>query len=249
LWAGLTEEDNDQRPPLWVSTAIDRLDLHRSALTESSVRVLAKLTTVDGEHRADLRVLADDGRLLGTVHGARFASLDVRDLEAPGARAPSVGKPVVDEGLLPRLMTADSASMRRALLADVVRAHVGAVAHVDPQAVDVDQPLRGLGIDSALAQELRARLERETGLRLSATLVWNHPTVAVLAEFLLELLLPDVAVPEPPAPAPVDASGLPAPRERPEQSARPPADPEPTSLTDIDRELDELARLSGTEQS
>jgi hypothetical protein len=39
-----------------------------------------------------------------------------------------------------------------------------------------------------MALELRGRLERRTGLSLSPTLAWNHPTVRALGEHLAERL-------------------------------------------------------------
>ena len=47
--------------------------------------------------------------------------------------------------------------------------------------LDPRTPLRDLGLDSLMTLELRNRLEADYGLRLSATLVWNYPTIAALA--------------------------------------------------------------------
>jgi myxalamid-type polyketide synthase MxaE and MxaD len=41
-----------------------------------------------------------------------------------------------------------------------------------------------LGLESLTALEFRKRLEVSLGLRLSATIVWNYPTVSALAEHL-----------------------------------------------------------------
>ena len=43
-------------------------------------------------------------------------------------------------------------------------------------------------MDSLTALELRDRLEDKLGVRLPATLVWQHPTVAALADHLAGLL-------------------------------------------------------------
>jgi len=50
----------------------------------------------------------------------------------------------------------------------------------------VNKPLKSLGLDSLMALELRNRLEADLGLKLSATLVWNHPTVTALVPHLAD---------------------------------------------------------------
>ena len=75
------------------------------------------------------------------------------------------------------------------VLPGLIRAHAAAVlGFATPEEVDVRRGLPELGFDSLTAVQLRNRLAADTGLRLPATLVFDHPTVDELVEYLIPRL-------------------------------------------------------------
>ncbi|MEU3603729.1 thioester reductase domain-containing protein [Streptomyces sp. NPDC006798] len=90
---------------------------------------------------------------------------------------------------------------QRKLVLGLVRAEAATVlGHTDPSGIGPDQPFPSLGFDSLTSIELRNRLSTTTGRRLPATVVFDRPTPAGLADYLRTVLV-DSGSEEPPATA------------------------------------------------
>ncbi|MCK1796997.1 type I polyketide synthase [Streptomyces sp. XM4193] len=122
----------------------------------------------------------------------------------PARRTAAAGTATGTDALRGRLAGLD-ADDRHAALRDLVGTYAAAVlGHADPDLLHAQRAFRDLGFDSLTAVELRNRLNGATGLRLPATLVFDHPTVAELAAFLDEELFDGVTA-APAAPVAVHA--------------------------------------------
>ncbi|MFC5918139.1 SDR family NAD(P)-dependent oxidoreductase [Streptomyces pulveraceus] len=130
-----------------------------------------------------LRTLADSGRLPALLSGlVRTRSRRTAETAAGSSL-----------GLRERLVGMNEAEAERHLV-HLVRSEVAAVlGHVSPDLVGPKRSFTELGFDSLTAVELRNRLSAVTGLRLPATLIFDYPNSALLAEQIRLEIVPEEA--------------------------------------------------------
>ncbi len=154
----------------------------------------ALLGTLLAADRANVMVFPVDWARFG--RGGPFLSgVAVKKASVPTAPAAQAR---AETAWVDRLAAA-SVQQRPALLQAFVKENVGHVLGIDPARVREQVPLHEMGLDSLMAVELRNRLGLGLGLarKLPATLVFDYPTVAALAEYLSR----GEAMPEAPASA------------------------------------------------
>jgi NAD(P)-dependent dehydrogenase (short-subunit alcohol dehydrogenase family) len=139
----------------------------------------------DAAIRTDLPVIAP----LSPMSGRRAPAL-LRTTAVPKRTAVNIETP--DGRSLSERIGELPENERRRVLLDLVLAQAGAVAGRpagDP--IGAGQAFREAGFDSLAAVELRNRLTKATGVRLPATVVFDHPTPAAIVDRLHDELIPD----------------------------------------------------------
>jgi acyl carrier protein len=133
------------------------------------------LADVDWARFAPVFSAARERPLLALIPEARESEVDTEAAEDAGELAGRLAALAPAEGL--RVVT------------ELVRSHAAAVlGHDSTGEVPATRAFRELGFDSLTAVELRTRLGAATGLKLPATVVFDYPNAAVLAEHVWTLL-------------------------------------------------------------
>ncbi|MDT5031000.1 MAG: hypothetical protein QOC94_1171, partial [Actinoplanes sp.] len=128
--------------------------------------------------RAALRARTDDVPAL------------LRGVVSAGRRAAAAGGVSLVEGFAGGLVGL-TAGERYRLLVQLVREQAAVVlGHDTVAAIEADRAFSELGFDSLAATDLRNKLNQRTGLRLPATLIFDHPSADRIARHLADRLAP-----------------------------------------------------------
>ncbi|RMI40714.1 hypothetical protein EBN88_12365 [Streptomyces triticirhizae] len=187
-----------------------RRQLDRSGvLTMDPDLAVTAVAQAVAERRATLTVAAMDWKLFLPAFTLRRASAFLGDLpEARDLREDTTAPDTPEQRpqLAATLAELPPAQQRKRVL-DLVTSEVAAVlGHASGAGIRAERALREIGFDSLTAVELRNRLKTATGLALPATLVFDFPTPAKLADHLRAQLLPGAATAGNGHPHPADAS-------------------------------------------
>ncbi|MFD4433075.1 SDR family NAD(P)-dependent oxidoreductase, partial [Nocardia sp. NPDC058497] len=188
----------------------------RDGITAMAVEQgLAWFDAAIAQHRASVIAASVDQAALADLGQSGTLPPILRALVAvprPTSMPEALHRPVLRERLahLPDVEVGDA-------VLETVRTHVAlALGHDDSAGIDPERNFRELGADSLTAVEIRNRLNKVTGLRLPATLVFDYPTPETVARFVIAQLHtdgpaahPDVtATPIPVADEPVAIVGM-----------------------------------------
>ncbi|MBO0820876.1 MAG: hypothetical protein J2P26_08520, partial [Nocardiopsaceae bacterium] len=155
-------------------------DADRPLFSQSGLR---PLTSQDTAALLRTSLLAQPGeRTAALVDLPRYVRL-CQDL-APRAFLGDLSPQRTGGALGDRLATLSPWARQEAVLDQVIAAAADALGLAAPE-LDIDRGFFDLGLDSVMALDIRTRLEDDFGLELPATLTFEYPTAAQLADYLL----------------------------------------------------------------
>ncbi|MFE0838402.1 SDR family NAD(P)-dependent oxidoreductase, partial [Streptomyces sp. NPDC058828] len=173
-------------PPLSARDALGLLDA-ALAVTGGAARPVLVCTALSIR---SLRARAEGGTLPPLL-----SSLVGRPGKRAAAKAPSAT--AAGPSLAERLAGMDPAGRQEHLLDLVRRTTASILAYADVADVPAQAGFLDMGLDSLSTIDLRNSLRSLTGLQLSATIVFDHPTPAALARHLADRLAQDAGTAEP----------------------------------------------------
>ncbi|SBT43338.1 type I polyketide synthase [Micromonospora narathiwatensis] len=166
--------------------AIDRLGVR--ALTDEEAETILRAALTAGRDRL-VAVAVDARAYVERAAGHPRAALLLPLLDR-GARPAPVAAPATPRGWLREELDRTAADEREDRLRAAVR-RVAGDALGDPGALDDEAGFADLGLDSIMVIDLRTRLSHALAADLPATVAIDHPTIAQVAAYAIDLLYPD----------------------------------------------------------
>ncbi|MGE2735118.1 SDR family NAD(P)-dependent oxidoreductase [Mycolicibacterium vaccae] len=130
----------------------------------------------------DVVVKSADGTVWVDMRGLDYAAVESAPPPVTGESAQDAGE-FVDWSTMTRGQTV--AELRTRLRAILAR-ELG----MPDDAVEFDMPFPELGLDSMMAMNLLRDAKALVRVELSATMLWNHPSISQMSEFVADLLEP-----------------------------------------------------------
>ena len=179
----------DGSDSLMLPAAVDGVELAADLLASDAVVEVRPRGGAAGDLVVDLTARTADGTTLIDIRGLRYAQVDsvstLADVDVPS--------PLVDVPEWSKMAAEEVFGELRIRLRAILARELG----MPEAAVDFDRPFPELGLDSMMAMTLLRDAKALVRTELSATMLWNHPTLTSFAGHVAGLLTPE---PEPEAP-------------------------------------------------
>ena len=152
---------------------------------------MAKLGEMLVNSRAQIVAAPIDwSRMFASIIHGRSPSLFSEIVKPSGTALSTAAKTLPDEGNVMRRLAAEPAARRLAILKAHVESSTSRVlGATGGKSLDPRRPLHELGLDSLMSVELRNALATSLGRSLSATLLFDYPTVESLTHYLAKKVL------------------------------------------------------------
>jgi acyl carrier protein len=133
----------------------------------------------DDEFVVDIVAKAPDGSICVDIRGLHYAAMDAAPSQATSHDQPA-------RLSLSEMSAETMLSELKAQLTVILACELGMPA----SALDEDRPFPELGLDSMIAVSLLREAKQLVGIDLSATMLWDHPTISSLSACIVEQLAP-----------------------------------------------------------
>jgi phthiocerol/phenolphthiocerol synthesis type-I polyketide synthase A len=136
--------------------------------------------------RLGSRPITADEAFAAWDHLARYDVAQAVMAPMPSADGVAAAEP---EGASPAWSEVPAEDVVRELQ-DGLRAILARELHMPEAELELDRPFAELGMNSVMAMSVRRDTEQFVGIELSATMLFNYPTIVALAEHLAKKVLP-----------------------------------------------------------